>query len=309
MPAIHVERSVRIAAPVSRVRPAVEDFHQWPRWSPWLCMEPNAKVSVYGAPGSADHGFAWDGELVGTGSIKMVSIADGRQTMELSFRRPFRSTATSRFELKPVGQETDVVWHMDSKLPFFLFFMVDMMKTMIGMDYERGLTMLKEFVEAGEVKARTDVVGLVEVPPWHYVGVEASCSLDDMGPSMEQSLPAAHAIVTDHKIEMSGPPGALYHAFDMKRRQCRYTAFMPTVSRPSIAGVPSGSPAACRAIKVVHTGSYRHLANGWSAAMAYQRAKKFRPLKSHAPFEVYISDPRETAEAELVTEIYIPVRG
>lgn len=309
MPAIHVERTVRMAAPASRVRPAIEDFHQWPRWSPWLCMEPDAKVTVHGAPGKPGHGFEWDGDLVGAGAITLVSVDEGRQTMALSFQRPFRSTATSRFELKPVGQETDVVWHMDSKLPFFLFFMVDMMKTMIGMDYERGLKMLKEFVETGSVKSRTDVVGVVDVPAWHYVGVEASCALDDMGPSMEKNLPAAHKIVTDHQIEISGPPGAIYHAFDMKRRQCRYSAFMPTVSRPDIAGVQSRSLTACRAVKVVHTGSYQHLGNAWSTAMAYQRAKKLKTLKSHAPFEVYVSDPRETAEADIVTDVYIPVRG
>ena len=42
MPAYHVERSTRIDASESKVLPAIEDFNEWPKWSPWLCMEPTA---------------------------------------------------------------------------------------------------------------------------------------------------------------------------------------------------------------------------------------------------------------------------
>lgn len=45
---------------------------------------------------------------------------------------------------------------MDGKLPYFMFFMVKMMKNWIGMDYERGLAMLKEFIETGEVISRVE---------------------------------------------------------------------------------------------------------------------------------------------------------
>ena len=70
-----------------------------------------------------------------------------------------------------------------------------------------------------------------------------------------------------------------------------------------------GSIEPCRALKVIHKGSYNHLGNGWSTAMAHQRYKKLRPLKAQCPFEFYPNDPGTTPEDELVTEIFIPVRN
>lgn len=125
MPAYHVERSVRIDADESRVRPAIENFAEWPKWSPWLCMEPTTKLNVYGTPGKTDHGYEWDGELVGAGSMKIASTSNGTQQMDLSFLRPFKSKAQVMMQVKPAGEgQTDVTWHMDGKMPFFLFFMI-----------------------------------------------------------------------------------------------------------------------------------------------------------------------------------------
>lgn len=311
MPAYHVDRSVTIDADESRVRAAVEDFREWPKWSPWLCMEPDAKLDYYGTPGEVGHGYDWDGELVGAGGMKIASLGGGRQQMELSFLRPFKSKADVLIEIKPVGEsQTEVTWHMDGKLPFFMFFMVGMMKTMIGMDYTRGLKMLKEYVETGEVLSHIEIVGVVDVPQFNYLGVEARCAMSEMGDSMKQTLPAAHRCATDNNIEISGPPGALYHKVNMKHGQCHYTAIMQTVSPAEVNGYESGTLGPCKAIKIVHTGSYQHLGNAWSAAMSYEYYKKgIKRLKSLPSFEFYPNDPHETPEKDWLTEIFVPVRG
>jgi len=53
------------------------------------------------------------------------------------------------------GDQTKVTWTMNGCVPIFLFFMIGMMKAWIGMDYERGLMMLKELAEKGKVDALT----------------------------------------------------------------------------------------------------------------------------------------------------------
>ena len=310
MPAYHVERSIQIGANESQVRPVIEDFSEWPKWSPWLCMEPTAKLNVFGTPGQSDHGYDWDGELVGAGSMKIAAVDQGIQHMDLAFLRPFKSTAKVMLETKPIGDsQTEVTWHMDGKMPFFLFFMIGMMKSMIGMDYARGLKMLKELVETGSVKSKTEIVGIVDVPQSHYVGVEAHCTMDEIGDSMGQTLPAAFECATDNQIEMQGPPGALYHQVDLKQQKCHYTAIVQTESAAQINGVKTGTITTCKALKINHTGSYHHLGNAWSTAMAYQRYKKLKPLKSQCAFELYPTDPSETAEEDLITEIFVPLRG
>ena len=63
-----------------------------------------------------------------------------------------------------------------------------------------------------------------------------------------------------------------------------------------------------RTFKVKHIGAYSHLGSGWSAGMMHARAKTFKTAKGHDPFELYVTDPTSTPEAQLVTEIHFPAR-
>ena len=55
-------------------------------------------------------------------------------------------------------------------------------------------------------------------------------------------------------------------------------------------------------------GTYDHLGNSWGAAYQFARAKKIKQSKREATFEIYRNDPETTAPAELLTEIYMPLR-
>ena len=60
-----------------------------------------------------------------------------------------------------------------------------MMEVYIGMDYERGSKMLKEWIETGEVLSRTVNNGVVSVGPIRMTGIPKCCSLKDIGPQMQ----------------------------------------------------------------------------------------------------------------------------
>ena len=310
MPAYHVERSITIDAPESKVRSAVEDYAEWPKWSPWLYMEPSATVNVHGTAGQIGHGYDWSGELVGAGSMETVEIEPNRIRMDLEFLKPFKSRAKVEMEIRPVTEEqTEVTWHMFGKLPIFLFFMTGMMKAMIGMDYKRGLKMLKDYVEKGSINSSTEVVGIVDFEATDFVGVEDQCPMDQLGESMGITIPAAHCLATENGMEICGAPAAVYNHMDMKAESCKYTAIIPVTSTKRIDGGVAGSIPTCKALKVIHKGSYEHLGNSWSTAMAHQRHDKLKPSRVQKPFEVYVNDPGENPEEELLTEIYIPIRG
>lgn len=100
--------------------------------------------------------------MVGAGGMKIASIENGQHKMNLHFFKPFKSKAQVMIEIKPISDsQTEVTWHMDGKMPFFLFFLINSMKTMIGGDYGRGLKMREEYVETGSVKSKTEIVGVV----------------------------------------------------------------------------------------------------------------------------------------------------
>ena len=310
VPAFHIERSVSIDADESRVRAAIEDFAEWPKWSPWLCMEPSARIDAFGTPGEVGHGYDWVGEVVGSGGMKIASNEGGKLKMDLHFLTPHKSNAKVMMEIKPRGdQQTEVTWQMDGKLPIFLFFLLPTMKAALGMDYARGLKMLKEYVETGAVKSKSEFVGIVDVEQSRYLGVEDRCKMDEMKDSFGRTMPAVCRLISEHQLETSGPPGAVYHKVDIKSGACHYAAMVQVPEPKSVDGAKPGSIEPCKAIKVVHTGSYDHVGNAWSTAMAHQRYKKIKFHKSQPMFELYLNDPEETAEEDLVTEIYIPVRG
>lgn len=314
MPKYHIERSIQIDAPIDAVSKLTTDFAEWPAWSPWLSMEPDARVDVYGTPGQPNHGYKWVGELVGEGDMQTRSIESGVHKMDLTFLKPFRSKARVEFHLKsPTDATCEATWHMYGALPFFMFFMTDTMKAMIGMDYDRGLKMLKEYAETGKVNTSTEITGIVSAPALSYVGIEAQSSVEQMHESMGSTFPKLDQLATSANLSRTSvPAGSIYNDMNIKTQHCRYTAIIPVADTSTVTSAESmitGTIGSSKAIKVTHRGAYTHLGNSWGAAMSFQRYKKHKMLKAQPPFELYINDPQTTAEEDLVTEIYIPVKG
>jgi len=313
MPAIHVARSIVIDAPVTTVQQSLTDFKQWPAWSPWLYMEPDSQVDYRGQRGEIGHGYDWHGKLIGAGGMTLVLNNPGTIRMDLNFLKPFKSHAKVYFDI--AGADADkstVTWNMDSNLPFFMFFMKRSMMAMIGMDYERGLKMLKEKIETGKIRSSTEVVGIVTAEPCHYVGHTSQSSLADLGESMAKSFPTVMQAAQQQAMEINGPPMSIYNHMDLKGGLCTYTVALPlpvekTAANPA-DGLLSGDILPGRALKVTHTGSYIHLGNAWSTAITQQRHQKLKPSKQQPPYERYMNDPGETPEEQLITEIYIPLR-
>ena len=59
---------------------------------------------------------------------------------------------------------------------------------MVGSDYERGLAMLKEYIETGQVNTQVTVHGLVERPGFFYAGLKRTCGLKEVGPAMAEDF-------------------------------------------------------------------------------------------------------------------------
>ncbi len=310
MPKFNIERSIDISAPIQQTRAVIQDYQQWEIWSPWLCMEPTARLEIEGSPATPGHAYSWTGDMVGAGRMELSAIDGESDLMDLTFIKPFKSTAKVKFVTTAIdANNTRVTWHMDSGLPIFLFFMVGTMKAMIGMDYERGLKLLKEYVETGTVTSRTEIVGVVNIPATHFVGQSAVSPLPSLSQSMKEIFPKVMALAEGKSVasedeNIQASCGAIYHKMNIKTQHCEYTAFATVGQTDASGSIPS-----CRAVKVIHTGSYHHLGNAWSTINSYQRYKKLKLNKQVAPFEFYMNDPENTAPKDLVTELYLPVKS
>jgi len=211
--------------------------------------------------------------------------------------------------MEPTGNGTKVTWHMKGSLPWFLFWMVGQMEVFIGMDYERGLKMLKEWIETGTILSETKIHGVESVGPLKMAGVRRTCSIKEIGPSMEQAYAQVKDVWCQYDLPTGGEGISVYHKFDMKAMTFDYTCGF--VLPDSFDSIPdellTWSMPQCKALHVEHTGSYENVGNGWSAAHQYARYKKLKQSKV-GTFELYKNDPDETQSAELLTEIYLPLK-
>ena len=229
---------------------------------------------------------------------------------DLEFLKPFKSSARVKFELRQISQNlTGVTWHMHSRLPIFLFFMTGTMTGMIRSDYRRGLAMLKDYVEEGEVHTRCTVEGVVKVDAVEFVGCRATTPLAQLPETMKSSFAQLYSGLEAGGFVSNGKPICIHGRMNYRRDTGTYTAAVPVSRVVSVASpLAAGQRPACSALKVIHTGPYRHLGNAWAMLISEARHRKLKALKSVAPFMRYCDDPESTPSMELVTELYLPLR-
>ncbi len=307
MPKMHISKSIVVDAPADKVFQTITDFKKWQPWSPWLITEPEAKVTV----SDDSKSYEWTGKRTGEGNMKILNEEENKSVdIDLNFLKPWKSHADVRFELSENGDGTKVTWLMDSSLPFFLFFMKKMMLAFIGADYERGLDMLKAYVETGSVPSKLEFKGRSNFDGCDYVGIRTDVSLDDVAKQMEGDYGKIHEFAENNPDNIQGMPLTVYHKWDMVNNRVVYTAAIPVkqVQSDLPDGFTSGNIPATEIETVRHIGRYQHLGNAWSTLYSMQQAKEIKQNKKIDPFEIYRNNPRETAEADLITDVNFPLK-
>ena len=310
MPRFHVQRSIDINATPESVFETVADYGTWKTWSPWLCAEPDAEVTVTDDPSSVGSIYSWSGEIVGAGEIEHRQLESPRVIEdELRFTKPFRSQSRVVFKIEPAGEGAKITWHMHGSLPWFLFWMIPQMEIFVGMDYQRGLRMLKELLETGQILSKTTIQGVDSVGPLRMAGVRKTCSVSDVGPSMEAAFSEATQKFQQAGLSTDGEGITVYHKFDLKAQTFDYTSgfLLPDSAGSVPADLTSWSIPHTKVLRTEHIGSCDNLGNAWSAANQYVRYKKLKQSKI-LTFEIYKNDPHETSPADLRTEIYLPLK-
>jgi len=311
MPRYQVQRSSNIDAKPETVFDTVADFKTWESWSPWLIAEPTADVRVSENSNAVGATFTWSGDVTGAGELEHLRLERGQLIeVELRFIKPFQSTCRVSFMLEPDGTGTRVTWKMDGQMPWFMFWMLPMLKGFIGMDYERGLAMLKDWVETGSIPSRVKVHGSESMGPVRMAGVGGTCSVQQVGGAVKQAMEQTQQEFTRQGIVSDGPLMTVYTRFRPTRGSFDYIAgqmISDQVEVPAGSHLQTWQLGSCRVFHVQHTGSYRHLGNGWSVANQIARYRKLKQRREGA-FEVYRSTPPETPEHELQTDIYLPLR-
>jgi effector-binding domain-containing protein len=306
MPKLSIKRSKVIKAPKEKVHQIVSDMGSWSTWSPWLIMDPDAKVEV-----SADHKYyEWEGGRVGTGNMQVTKEDGDSVDYDLNFLKPWNSKAKVKMETKEIDGGTEVTWHMDSSLPFFMFWMKKSMEAYVGNDYERGLNLLKDYVEDGEIHSKLNFKGQESFKGCTYVAIKRSCFMSESGKIMEADFNRLMQMAMARDNFEPHHAFTIYHNWDMVKGRVEYTAGVPYNGDPGQleADMTLGSMPDMKVYTLEHVGPYEHLGNAWSTLVTMQRNKEFKLDKKIHPFETYGNSPKDTGPKDLISRIHFAVK-
>lgn len=306
---MQVKRTASIKVPAAEVFAKVVDFHQWPGWSPWLVAEPDTKIEISGDGKSVGAIYSWEGEIVGTGEIEHINIEEGKSLdLEIRFTKPFESTSkvAFRFEEDPQsGHSTLVTWSMDGKIPKV---MATMMGTMVAMDYDRGLSMLKSLCETGEIHSKTEVKGTVERPAVNYIGIQFSCKMEAIEEASGKAFHDFKAALEKAGIPVPPEFLSVYSDFDLEAREFGVISgcAVESLPNPLPEGLVSGTMPAHDAFQVEHKGSFKHLGNGWFVGLQRLHHQGLKQNNAIKPYETYPANWEEIPAQDILTKIYFP---
>jgi predicted transcriptional regulator YdeE len=307
MPKTRIEKSITINASVDKVKSVIADFNHWRYWSPWLITDPEATVKVE----NGGKKQRWEGKRVGVGEMTVLKETDSVIHYNLTFLKPWKSTATVDFLIKTDSKEvTTLTWTMDGSLPFFMFWMKPMMERMLGMDYDRGLLMLKDYIEKGKIDAKLEFLGESDFAGCKYVGIKNECTIETVGKIMEGDIKKLNAYAKDKSDILSGDFFSVYHKVDLGKNRIIYTIGIGV--KEAQDNLPSGmfkdSLPSTKVYTVRHTGPYELTGNAWSAIMGMEQAKEFKKNKKIPFMEFYRNNPMETDPRDLITDVCMPIK-
>jgi uncharacterized protein YndB with AHSA1/START domain len=149
--AFEIVRSTHIDADPGRVHDLVNDFRQWPGWSPWEGLDPALQREYDGPPDGVGSTYSWTGNRkAGAGSMRITESTPERIGIQLSFLKPWKATNQVTFELVPANAGTDVSWRMNGEQQGLAAIVgrVFSMDRLVGRDFEKGLARLKTLAES-----------------------------------------------------------------------------------------------------------------------------------------------------------------
>ncbi|MCB1174595.1 MAG: SRPBCC family protein [Leptospiraceae bacterium] len=142
--AVHLEKTILINAPVSRVYDYINQIRNGKEWDPWSAADPTMQTNYGPIDSGVGASYSWTSENSGSGKAVITSaIVNERIETALDFGK--MGSATASMQLKAEAGQTRLTWGFDSEVPIFF---VSKVKTDVGQNYEQGLANLKKILES-----------------------------------------------------------------------------------------------------------------------------------------------------------------
>jgi effector-binding domain-containing protein len=310
---VHLERSAVIGARPATVHYLLTSFRNADKWLPCYEYDPKAKYTLSGPDFGVGATLRWAGDKIGAGA-QVVSESRPPDYVKCTLDFSGMNPTTETFHLTPEGDGTRVVWGVDADMgsgPMGRWFGL-LMDSMAGKDFEKALANLDRFATTLPREDLGDlVVSRVEVRPVTIAYIPATAGHDEA--AYAAALGAGYGQVamfmSKHGVKQAAPVLAINNKEDAQGYQ--FDAAIPLDRAPEKpAGADSkvqvkqtyGGPA----LKVVHKGAYGGLPSTYAKTMAFMKTVGYEA--AGPAWDEFVSDPGNTRESGLITNIYVPIR-
>jgi effector-binding domain-containing protein len=315
---VTISRDIVIDRPAKVVYKTVNSMHNFNQWSPWPKMDPDAEFTFQGPEYGVGSQMTWSGnQSIGSGVQTIVETVDNQQVKTKTvFKSKDNAVSHTTYRLTPVDDgATKVEWIYETDFDGDIIgrYVGSMLDGMLGPQYEQGLEKLKTVVESQPVYDFSDIseenVGNQNIL---FIPIEVNQQSEinaKMGPAYGQIM----RFMQRNQIEMATPPLAVYRqvggdvpgGFGSWRIDVAVGVDVDGLS--GITGeIQLGQLPGGPVVKYVQTGAYDLAEKSYETIDAYLEENGL--IVNGAPWEVYINDPSEVPEADLVTHIYQPVQ-
>lgn len=304
---IKVERSIIIKKPSQIVLAKLTDFkffHE--KWSPFTKLDSNMKTTYSGNAGKAGHLYSWKSDKdAGNGEMEIKEIKKDSVIMRLTFEG--MGDSKTYYILNYNSDETAVTWGIIFDVDFlFRPLMVIMgMDKKVGEEYEKGLSKLKNEIEALPSETSYEVKEL----NWEaksFYGLRTTTSLDKLSAFFTQAYSKIGEIAAKSNVKPINFPKAIYFSFDEKTLIADVAATMEFTNGGKLNGLEKWDLPAGKVLLIEYYGAYEKSANAHHAMDNYIKEKG---LTQNFCIEEYVTDPViEKDTTKWLTNIYYLVK-
>lgn len=149
---IHIEQSVEINAPVSKVWDYTSSIRDMNAWGPWFTKDENMQTKISGIDGRPGAQFCWESKttIISKGCLSIADIKPQQQVdIKLSLYIPYQTSAKGYIKLEPKGTSTKVTLMFYGKRPYPLRVMkiFGVVEKAVNNNFTTGLQNLKILCE------------------------------------------------------------------------------------------------------------------------------------------------------------------
>jgi len=222
--------------------------------------------------------------------------------------------AQSTYLLQPEDGGTRLTWAFDTDFGLDIFgrYFGLILDRQLGPLYAQGLANLKRIAENLPKIDWSDIeIGITDVPSRTIAYTTGSSGLEpgDIAAALGAAYGRVAVYVTANGLHLDGQPIAISNYWD--ERGYGFDAGIPVSGTPTRGAGPEspvrmGETYGGRVVRAVHVGPYTGLQDTYEKVYAFVEVHDLEPNGRN--WELFVSDPGNTPEDELITEVYFPVK-